>query len=746
MQTFASNPFDHTRDSQEQHEGSAHASGTQERKNAKGPAPFGSPVRLWAGLSKRRDAARQPEGLDAAWHAGMGLAQRTSMRTSRFLAMADAVIALEARVIAMSDAELAENVASVREAFRIRKETPQQLFLGLALVRRFATLHLQQTPYRVQLAGALAMHHHALIEMATGEGKTLTAALAAALAGWRGDGCHVVTVNDYLAQRDSAWMQPVYARCGLRSASIEQSSSPDERRAAYHADITYTTNKEVAADYLRDQLALRNVLTVASLLTKSFARGEGVTQRDDPTKHLVMRGLAHAIVDEADSILIDEAVTPLIIAGLAPIGPERELYPIAHAIAQELRSPEHYTIDAKHREISLTQSGRDTLSAAVDELLATQTLSPTSRGILAGRRRREEFIKQALTARELFHKGKHYVIEQPEDRKMTAGAKPRFPGDDPNAPKITIVDEFTGRLMADRQWRDGLHESICAKEGVPIAPPQTSLARVSFQRFFRMYTSLAGMSGTVNEERRELWRTYSLPITIIPRNKPRKFSLLPTLCFRTIDARLRYAVREAVEMHKQGRPVLLGTRSVSVSETLSRMLAAKDLPHQVLNALHHAEEAAIVERAGERGAITVATNMAGRGTDIKLAEGVEALGGLHVIATEMHENARIDRQLLGRAGRQGDQGSGRVLLSLEDELVQRFAPDIARFVHKFGLAPKGDDAAHAQAANWAGLLASRVQARAQSQARAQRVGVLRQDEWLSDALGFAGPELGLGRE
>jgi preprotein translocase subunit SecA len=658
------------------------------------------------------------------------------VRDSRLLALAQGVLAQQSTADALSSDACTREVARIRAAFRVRRETQADLLLGLALLRRFAREHLGQTPYPVQLAGALGMHQGVLIEMATGEGKTLTAALAATLAGWRGEGCHVITVNDYLAQRDASWMEPVYARCGLSVASIHQLATPTERRKAYHADITYTTNKEVAADYLRDQLALRGVLTVASLLTKSFARGEGLTQRDDPTTHLVMRGLACAIVDEADSILIDEAVTPLIIAGLGSTGPERELYPLAQDIASQLVEHEHYRIDRTHREITLTPGGQRVVASLVGALLQgphAHTLSETSKGILAGPRRREEFVRQALTARELFLLGKHYVVQQPGEA-ASGGA--------PQQPKVVIVDEFTGRLMPDRQWRDGLHEAICAKESLPIAPPQTSLARVSFQRFFRMYARLSGMSGTAQEERRELWRTYSLPVCAIPRNKPRRFVALPTLCFATISDRLRFAISEAEAMHRMGRPVLIGTRSVATSQTLSRMLDAKAIPHTVLNALHHEQESQIIERAGELRAVTVATNMAGRGTDIRLGDGAEALGGLHVIATEMHESARIDRQLLGRAGRQGDQGSGRVLLSLEDELVQRFASALARTIARSPLAPP---ATSGSSAPWVRLLARTMQRRAQSLARTQRTSVLKQDEWLADALGFAGPELGLSR-
>lgn len=718
-----------------------------------GATALQAPVRLWAGLARRRDAARQPEGLDAAWHAGLGLARRARVRPGRFLTLAQGVLALQAEVDGLDNAGCEREVARIRDAFRVRRESERDTLLGLALLRRFAREHLGQTPYPVQIAGALGMHHGVLIEMATGEGKTLTAALAATLAGWRGEGCHVITVNDYLAQRDAQWMEPVYARCGLRVASIHQLAKPAERRAAYAADITYTTNKEVAADYLRDQLALRSVLTVASLLTKSFAKGEGLTQRDDPAAHLVMRGLSHAIVDEADSILIDEAVTPLIIAGLGTRGPEQELYPIARDIAARLVRDEHYRVDVTHREVSLLPAGQGVVAGMVDGLLSETglgeaglsetSLSETSRGILAGQRRREEFVRQALTARELFLLGKHYIIQQPEGDEREAGqagGHAREGGQRAKQPRIVIVDEFTGRLMPDRQWRDGLHEAICAKEQIAIAPPQTSLARVSFQRFFRMYARLGGMSGTAREERRELWRTYSLPVAAIPRNRPRRFEQLPTLCFASVDARLRFAVREAEEMHRKGRPVLIGTRSVATSQALSRMLEAKRLSHTVLNALHHEEESAIVERAGELGAITVATNMAGRGTDIRLGEGVRERGGLHVIATEMHESARIDRQLLGRAGRQGDPGSGRVLLSLEDELVQRFARRAAGAMAR--VLPRGEEA---RSGAWVSLLAATMQRRAQSQARTQRTSVLKQDEWLSDALGFAGPELGLGR-
>ena len=535
--------------------------------------------------------------------------------------------------------------------------------------------------------------------MATGEGKTLAATMPATVAGWRGRGCHIITFNDYLAARDAEWMGEVYRFCGLRVAHVEGGMAPPDRRAAYQADITYVTNKEAAADFLRDQLALGRLRGRPLALLATIPDGAGAG-----TDRLVQRGLNYAIIDEADSILVDEAVTPLIISGDAPNPEQVDAFTHAADLAAELQPQQHYRVNERYREVELTTAGKMRVAELAGDL----------GGLWKATRRREELITQALTARELYLGDKQYVLQDG---------------------KVVIVDEFTGRLMPDREWRDGLHQAVEAKERLPVNPPKDTYARVSFQRFFRLYHRLAGMTGTAAEARREFWQIYHLPVVVIPTNRPCIRERLADRVFATAGARWQAVVEQVGDLHRTGRPALIGTRSVRASERLSEMLAADGLDHQVLNAVRHAEEAQVVAAAGQPGKITVATNMAGRGTDIRLARGVAESGGLHVIATERHEAGRIDRQLFGRCARQGDPGSAQAFVSLEDELVCRHAPRIsAALRRRFGSTDREVSSG----------LVRRVfnfaQRRAERLALRQRKSVLRTDDWLDEYLGFAGSE------
>lgn len=485
--------------------------------------------------------------------------------------------------------------------------------------------------FDVQLIGGYVLLKGMVAEMETGEGKTLTATLAACTAALAGIPVHVITVNDYLASRDGDWMRPLYEAFGLRVGIITHGLSPDERRNAYRCDVTYCTNKEVVFDYLKDRLLLRERPGHIQI------RLERLYRTDPRLNQLLLRGLSFAIVDEADSALIDEARTPLIISGPGGNSYEREVYHQALDAGRHLTSPEHYILDPGKRTLELTEQGRVYLK----EL--TEPLGP----VWVGKYRREELVRQALTALHLFNRDEHYIVQ-----------------DD----KVQIVDEYTGRVMADRSWELGLHQLIEAKEGCAVTTQNETLARISYQRFFRRYHHLAGMTGTAREVENELWSVYRLNVVSIPTNKPLARRALPFRVYRTAEEKWQEIVKRIIHVHGQGRPILIGTRSVAASEYLSALLVAAGLPHRVLNARQDKEEADIVVQAGQKGQITVATNMAGRGTDIALSQEVRDLSGLHVIATEFHDSKRIDRQLFGRCGRQGDPGSYEAIASLEDNL------------------------------------------------------------------------------
>jgi len=650
-------------------------------------------------LSQRATTAELPKGADAVWDAAVGFAARLKPRQRIFLRVAAEIVGLEKQFTDLTDAQLSERTVRFREVFLRGRETPEILNEAFACIREVAFRQLGMRPFLVQVAGALAIEAGCIAEMATGEGKTLTATMPATIAGWRGRGCHIITVNDYLAQRDAEWMGKVYGFCGLNVAYIDGPMEPPARKQAYRADITYCTNKEVTADYLRDRLALGRLKGLPSALLTKIIDGVG-----SGTDRVVQRGLAHAIVDEADSVLIDEAVTPLIISGQAPNPEQVEAFQQAAAMAGRLGVGNHYKVNQRFREVDLTPAGKKALEGMVEPL----------GGIWAGVRRREELMTQALTAKEFYRLGKQYVIQEG---------------------KVVIVDEFTGRLMPDREWRDGLHQAVSAKEMVEVESPKDTYARVSFQRYFRLYRKLSGMTGTALEGAREFWQIYHRPVVGIPTNRPCIRIQAPDQVFATEDRKWRAVVHRIGELHNERVPVLVGTRSVRNSQRLSQLLEAKGLAHNVLNAINEAQEAEIVAEAGRPGRITVATNMAGRGTDIKLGEGVAELGGLHVIATERHEAGRIDRQLFGRAGRQGDPGHAQAIVSLEDELVVRHASHLSAVLRRRHGRSERDISSRLTR-----RLFDMAQRRAERLALRQRKGVLRTDDWLDEYLGFAGSE------
>lgn len=583
-----------------------------------------------------------PKGLDALSHTLTGSAARRAKHLESLWAQVRLVEAGADELTTLSDRHLREKLEGFRDTFRRhRAPAADQLVPALAAIREAAARTVGLRPYPVQILGALAMQNGRLAEMATGEGKTLTAALAAILAGWTHLPCHVLTVNDYLAQRDAENYRPLYQFCGMKVDFVTGLMEAEQRRRAYGAHICYTTSKEVLADFLRDRLQLQRVADPQRRLIRQLVRPNHGKQG------LVLRGLHTAIVDEADSILIDEAVTPLIIAQPRANPMLVEACVAARDLVNRLEPGTHYAVDHRYREVKLTETGKERVSELVE------SLPPIWRGV----GRSQALLQQAITARELFLKGRQYVIQEE---------------------KIMIVDEFTGRIMPNRSWSEGLHQAIECKEGLDITEPNETVARMSFQRFFRLYPKICGMTGTAWEARFPLWRIYGLSVVRIPTHKPCIREVLPERIFSTREEKWTAVANEVERIHAQGRPVLVGTRSVEASEELAVRLDAKGLEYNLLNAVRHAEEARIIAEAGLEAKITIATNMAGRGTDIKLGREVADAGGLHVIMTERHEARRIDRQLFGRAARQGDPGSAQSFVSLEDELFRRFVPETVR--------------------------------------------------------------------
>jgi len=659
------------------------------------------PSGMWRALGKGAADTKLPRGLDAFYDGIVGHVRSLWPRRRILLRRARRVVALHQRYHTLSDARLREAAVDVQALFRRARETDEQVDHALAIIRESASRQLGLRPYPNQLAAALGLESGYMVELATGEGKTLAASLAAALAGWRGRGCHVITVNDYLAERDADLLRPLFKFLRLTVRHVDGEMRPPDRRAAYHADVTYCTNKEVTADFLRDRLMLGRDSGLAHTLLGRIADESG---GGSPADRQVMRGLDTAIVDEADSVLIDEAVTPLIISGAAPNEEQVAAFEQAAGMAAELTPGRHYRVDHRFRQVELTREGRRRAAELAENL----------EGLWASGRRRDELVTQAITARELYKHGREYVVQEG---------------------KIVIVDEFTGRLMPDRTWRAGLHQAVEAKEGLEVQPMKDTLGRISFQRFFRLYRKLSGMTGTAAEAGPELWQIYKVPVVRVPTHRPCIRRELPDRIVGTSEGRWRAVVEAVGGFKEQGRPVLVGTRSVQASERLSELLNEAGIEHEVLNAVQHAEEAQIIAAAGQPGRVTVATNMAGRGTDIKLGGGVAEMGGLVVICTERHESRRIDRQLFGRAGRQGDPGLALSFASVEDDLVRRYGRGWRGLLLRTAAGAPGI-ASRRTARAALGL----AQQRAERAARTQRKGVLRSDHWLDEHLGFAGPD------
>ncbi len=540
---------------------------------------------------------------------------------------------------ALSDGEITELARGMRGRLRRQGFAAPLVGEAFALVREAAARTIGQRHYDVQLMAGWALLQGKLIEMETGEGKTLAATLPASTVALAGYPVHVITVNDYLAGRDAEVMAPVYRLLGLSVGAVIQGMAKADRRQAYGRSITYCTNKELAFDYLRDRVTLSRRGSRLHLALEKLA---GKPDRD---QGLVLRGLYFGIVDEADSVFIDEARTPLILSSGSGAPEEKEECEHALQFAGSLRPGEDYEIEPAERSVALTLAGQASLAHLVSGL----------KGIWTSKRGREELLVQALSARHLFQRDQHYVVMDG---------------------KVQIVDESTGRIMADRSWERGLHQLIEVKEGCKLTERRETLARLTYQRLFRRYMRLSGMTGTAREVSREIGLVYGLDVVRIPLHRPsRRQYARPVVCASQRDKWHRVAEAVEFEAVRQGRPVLIGTRSVRASEEISAALQERGIAHLLLNAKQDKEEAEVIALAGQPARVTVATNMAGRGTDIRLGEGVAERGGLHVILTEFHESRRIDRQFFGRGARQGDPGSCQAIVSLEDEI---FAVHAAR--------------------------------------------------------------------
>ena len=548
--------------------------------------------------------------------------------------IADKVISLESKMEALSDADFPVKTEEFKARYASGESLDKLLPEAFALVREGAKRVLGLFPYKVQIMGGITLHNGNIAEMRTGEGKTLTATMPVYLNALSGDGVHVVTVNEYLSTRDAKEMGELYNFLGLSVGVNLTGQSPEEKRAAYYADITYSTNSELGFDYLRDNMVVYK-------------------------SQMVQRPLNYAVVDETDSILIDEARTPLIISGQAE--KSTVLYQRADFFVKALKEDEDYTIDLTSKSISLTDEGIN----KAEQTFRLPNLYDVDNSALV------HHIDQALRANYIMIRDIDYVVDEGQ---------------------VKIVDGFTGRIMEGRRYSDGLHQAIEAKEGVEVENESKTMATITYQNFFRMYRKLSGMTGTAKTEEEEFREIYNMNVITIPTNRPVQRVDAHDVIYPSLKSKFKAVVRDIKERHAKGQPILVGTVAVETSELISQMLHQEGIPHEVLNAKNHFKEAEIVMMAGQRGAVTIATNMAGRGTDIKLGKGVKELGGLCVIGTERHESRRIDNQLRGRSGRQGDPGATQFYLSLEDDLMKRFGGERMQAIwERLNIDENGDD-------------------------------------------------------
>jgi len=627
---------------------------------------------------------------------GAAAERRRRARSGYINEICSAIHKHTARYAELEAPALAKALVSVRQKLVSKEHSEQLIAQTFALIREYAGRTLGMQHFDCQLMGGWVIFHGMLAEMNTGEGKTLTASLPAATAALAGIPVHVVTVNDYLATRDAELMRPLYEALGLSVGIITEEATPAERKTAYRCDITYCTNKQLTFDYLKDRLVL--------------GRGNGRIQLQvdrldrDNSRHgeLLLRGLCFAIVDEADSVLIDEARTPLILSRAGDGKEEKQIFDDGLMIAAQLREGQDYFIDSAEHAAKLTVEGEERIAHLGDPL----------GGVWSSVRRRRELIGFALAAQHLFLRDKHYIVRDE---------------------KVQIIDEYTGRVMPDRSWARGLHQMVQAKEGVEVSGRNETLAKISYQRFFRRYLRLGGMSGTAREVAGELTSVYGLNVVPVPTNRPSQRRQLPDRVYATKEEKWRAVIADIKQCQNRGQPVLVGTRTVEDSEMLGARLEKAGIEHEVLNARQDMREAEIVARAGERGRVTVATNIAGRGTDIPIETAALDCGGLHVIVTERFEAGRIDRQLVGRCARQGDPGSAVAILSIEDELADLYYPKALRWsVDRSAM--RGEPLR-----GWAGAGAIRMCQRLLERRHARmRAELYKQDQQQSDRMAFAG--------
>lgn len=615
--------------------------------------------RLWRGLASGHAREMPTQGADTLGERVVGWVHRLRARRLDW-ASAERILTRANELSALSEPAFADAVALARERIMLSREDPGAVREAFALAHEAVRRETSLSLHPEQILGALAMARGCCAELATGEGKTLTAILPATIDAWSGRGVHVITVNDYLARRDAQTTRPVYTRLGVSVGVLQEGSTPPERRQAYLAGVTYAADKQVIFDHLRDRLlAPLAPRLVGLLLDETFPSPAPRDERDPEwgTK-VVQRELYSAIVDEADSVLIDDAVTPAIISGVANEG-LNGISGAAHhlaacRIAADLTPGQDYRVEKRLRHAAFTDAGRAKIALRAHELPA----------FWSGPRRREELVQRAVLAKEMYTPGEDYIVHE--------GA-------------VKIIDRSTGRVLPGRQWQLGMHQAVEAKEGLDLTKEQSTTSRSSYQQFFRRYRRLAGMTGTAREVADELWRWYRLPVAPVPTHKPVIRTQARDVLHATQEKKFAAVAERVAALRARGRPVLIGTRTVNASERLAAALRERGIECDVLNATREPEEAAIIARAGRAGAVTVATNMAGRGTDILLTPEARQAGGLAVIATERQDERRVDRQLFGRAGRQGDPGSAEVHAALDDDLYTRHAPRVLRALARGGL-------------------------------------------------------------
>lgn len=644
-------------------------------------------------LTSLKRVKKIPTGLDAFL---LGLYGKFKGRRTvlwKILRFARAVDRLKPEYQKLSDNDLKVQIRNVGESFR-RRVDDATLKQAFAMVREAAARRMGFYPYVEQIAGAYALYKGYIAEMSTGEGKTITAALCATIRGWSGRPCHVITANDYLAHRDAEIMKPIYSFCGVTVGCVTGEMKPPERKEGYSADVTYSTAKEVLADFLRDNIALGSNRNFSKRLLA------GITENMEWVMlQTVQRGIYTAIVDEADNVLIDEAVTPLIISREKDNEEFNAICKLAFVLSQKLEEGRDYRVDEKNRTVGF-------LVDMDDRLEEVQQTEGGGNGFCKAAFLKD-LVRQALVSRHLFKNGRQYLVEEG---------------------KVVIVDESTGRKMPMRSWNGGLHQMIEIKEGLEITGLKETEARMSFQRFFRLYRNFSGMTGTAKEASREFWTIYGAPVVCIPNHRKCRRKVGRLKSYSTKSAKREAIVREVVRVHKLGRPILIGTKDIDESEILGAKIAEQGFNSRIINAVRSEEEAAIIAEAGKFEAITVATNMAGRGTDIKIAEKVAKIGGLHVIATECNQSSRIDRQLFGRAARQGDPGSASRYASFEDEVLRRNLPlTLLPLLRHLGFFS-------ALVVKWAQFIAGR-------KAYRSRLSVQRTDTWLEESLGFSSGDI-----